>query len=121
MTGRVVCAAVIAGIIAVICSACTLFADRFSMDITNRTKEIYGKGEDCAEEIEELKGIWEEYSDIAAFYIEHEELEKVTVLIERLNETNTESEHMFRMDCREIELIMEHLGESQQPKFNNIF
>lgn len=121
MTLRVVCAVIIAALIASICLSSSLYTSFFSEDVTERTEEIYGKADTAYRKVVELRQKWDKYSDFAALYMDHSEIEDVTVLIERLNETDTESVYMFRMDCKEIVLIMEHLKESQLPKFNNIF
>ncbi len=121
MTGRVICSVLIAAVIATICFFSSGFTVKFAKDVTDRTEKVYYNSETAEKDVQELRENWEKYSDLAALYMEHEELEKVTVLIERLFETDTESQHMFKMDCKEIRLIMEHLKESQMPKLNNIF
>ncbi len=121
MTSRVISAVLIAVVIASICLASALYTSNFAEDVTERTREIYSNANESNKKISELRDRWRKYSDTAALYMEHSDLEDVTVLIERIKETDTESEHMFKMDCREIELQMEHFKESQMPKLYNIF
>lgn len=115
---RVISAVCIALFVSGVCIASVLYSSYFTDDITEQTKEIY---EGNTEKIEEMREKWEEYNEVAAFYYNHEELERITVLADALSECDSENDVFFRMYCREIEAMMEHMKESQLPKLNNIF
>ncbi len=113
---RFISGAVIAVFLAVVCIASSVYATGFADDITEMTDRIYnGNGSTS-----ELEREWERYSETAALYFDHNELEEVTALIGALDEVRTTDEGQFKRCCVEIKLAMEHLKESQMPKLNNI-
>lgn len=114
---RFISAAVIAFFLAAVCIASSVYAAGFADDITERTEELYGESGSAAE----LEEKWSEYNETAALYFDHRELEEVSALIGALQETQSRDDVLFKRCCREIVLAMEHLKESQMPKFNNIF
>lgn len=114
---RFISAAVIAVFLAVVCIASSSYASSFADEITEMTEEIYN-GEGSTQELEKE---WERYSEAAALYFDHKELEEVTALIGALDEVQLTDEGQFKRCCVEIKLAMEHLEESQMPKLNNIF
>lgn len=114
---RFISAAVIAVFLTTVCIVSSVYAADFADDITKRTEEIYN-GYGSAAELQEK---WSEYNETAALYFDHKELEEVSALIGALQETQSRDEALYKKCCREIVLAMEHLQESQKPKFNNIF
>ncbi len=121
MTSRVISALIIAAVITAVCLTSVLYTSNFSDDVKRIVNEIESDKKDSKELISDVSEKWKKYSEMAAWYIEHDELEKVTVLVERLKETKNECDYIFRIDCLEIELAMDHLDESQKADLNNIF
>ncbi len=112
---RAISAGVIGLFILLVCSLSVFGTKSMAEDISKQLDDVYrGK----SDSVVELTHKWEKYSDLAALYIDHKELEHAASLIESISETD--NEQIIRMKCRELLLIMEHLSESQMPSLKNI-
>lgn len=111
----------IAVFIVLVCCFSLIYTEQVADEVTQKTEKIYEGEGNIVAEIDELSKKWERYSEFAALYIAHNEIEDVTTLISGLRESCNDSETIFRMNCIELELTMKHINESQKPKFNNIF
>ena len=121
MKSRIICVVLITAFIIFVCSFSLVYTEMVADEVTQMTERIYEGGEDIIAEIDELDKKWEEYSEFAALYIAHNEIEEATTLISGLRESCTDSEILFRINCAELKLAVEHINESQKPKLNNIF
>lgn len=78
--------------------------------------------EKAKEKAEETFNKWEELDDIMAFYIEHDEIEKVTTAI-----TSTKSFVEMEDDSQSVDsidrckYILEHIDEKEKFTIDNIF
>ncbi len=115
---RIISAVCIAIFIAGVCVSSIAYSSHFTDNVSEMIERIYNGKTDDINEFEEK---WSEYNEIAALYYDHNDLEKVTALISSLSEFDSGSDVFFRVNCKELETIMEHLKESQLPEFNNIF
>ncbi len=105
--------------IAFVCIASVEYTSEVSDDISSATENIYNNK--LSADVCELEKRWKKYSSYLSLFVDHNELEEINRLIIDLKETDRESDYVFRMNCREITLAIDHIKENQLPKFNNIF
>lgn len=74
------------------------------------------------ENVTELKDIWMEREKKISYFLEHDELEKVTLEIEKLK-INTENNLILEAeeDIKLIETLLNHIEEKGKLKMKNIF
>ena len=85
-----------------------LKGDIDNTEANNKAKEAYDK--------------WEELDDIMAYYIEHDEIEKVTTLVTSIKSfTETEEYAQVVEGIDKCIYILEHIEEREKIKLDNIF
>lgn len=85
-------------------------------------KIINENNQNLNDNVERLKKRWEEMQEILAFYIEHDELEKVEAQISMI-EGNIEAQQ-YKQVLPELEkcvFILEHIGDKTALNIKNIF
>lgn len=78
--------------------------------------------DDAKDKIDDLCSSWEKEENKLAFYIEHDELEKVGVLVDNVK-SNIENDNMedVNQEIDQIKFLLEHVKEKQKLELKNIF
>ena len=93
-------------------------------DMVNLIEDIERKiGENLEDvKIDDLKKVWHEKEVMLAYFIEHDELEKVTVEVTELKsnmENDMKEEAKGNID--KIKFLLKHIEEKEKLKLKNIF
>ena len=95
--------------------------EKMNKEIFN-LQEIILNEEDGENEIENLNRLWQEFSHIAAWYTEHNELEKISLKISLIkNNIETGQNDMTIEYLEEVHFWLEHIFEKDKLKLKNIF
>lgn len=93
-------------------------------DINNSIKQLEEalSTDEAKGKIQELCTSWKEEQDKLSFYMEHDELEKVGVLVDNVksNITNENTEEI-NQELDEIKFLLDHVKEKQKLQLKNIF
>ncbi len=80
------------------------------------------KKHEAQNHISKINDIWDEKSETLAYYIEHDELEKVSTELTKLKaEVETESYDLAIKDLNNCIFILEHIKDKSTLKIVNIF
>lgn len=80
------------------------------------------KDEDIDEQIKELDKKWNEFNKIAVFYVEHDELEKVSLKIDLIKKNIETSQNDMTIEyLEEMKFWLDHIFEKDKLKLKNIF
>ena len=78
--------------------------------------------ENCINKINNLSDKWKEFGNIAAFYTEHNELEKVSLKISILKKNiEIDDKNMAIEYLEEVKFWLNHIMEKDKLKLKNIF
>ena len=78
--------------------------------------------EDGKKNIKKLQNNWEKNNKILSFFIEHDELEKVSTKVEVIKENATNGEYENALeDIVEAKYILEHIKDKYNFSLKNIF
>lgn len=78
--------------------------------------------EDVLKKIENLENVWQDNQNKLSYFIEHDELEKVTKCLIVLEENFENEEYANSLeDCKEFIYWLEHFKEKDSLKLKNIF
>ena len=122
----VICIVIIIGILGL-----EFYTQNFTSKSVKEITEVFNKIEekiseneieDAKNEIKKISGKWEEKQKKLAYYIEHDELEKVHTAIVKLKsymETENFSEAMAELE--EGKFVIEHIQEKNSFNLQNIF
>lgn len=93
-------------------------------DINIKIEELEEKleSDEAKNKIKELCTYWKEEEDKLAFYMEHNELEKVGVLVDNVK-SNIENDNMedVTQEIDEIKFLLQHIKQKQKLELKNIF
>jgi len=93
-------------------------------DVKDRISDIEKslQTDEAKEKIGELCDSWKSEEDKLAFYIEHNELEKVGILVDNVK-SNIENDNMedVTQEIDEIKFLLEHIKQKQKLELKNIF
>lgn len=82
---------------------------------------IEGK-KDLGNSAEELKNRWKEYEEKLSYFLEHDEIEKVSLNINLINkQVNIEKFEDALETIAETKYLLDHIKEKNELKINNIF
>lgn len=93
-------------------------------DIDDKIKEVESAldTEEAENKIEKLCSSWKKEEKKLAFYMEHDELEKVGVLVNNIKANiETESMEEINEEVNEIKFLLEHVKNKQKIELKNIF
>lgn len=72
--------------------------------------------------ISELCSSWKSEEDKLAFYLEHDELEKVGVLVDNVkSDIENDNTEDVKQEIDEIKFLLEHVKQKQKLELKNIF
>ncbi len=78
--------------------------------------------EESNKKIEELCSSWKQEQDKLSFYMEHDELEKVGVLVDNVkSDIKNENTEDVNQELDEIKFLLEHVKDKQKLQLKNIF
>lgn len=84
--------------------------------------ELSLESEDAGEKVKNLCDSWEKEEDKLAFYMEHDELEKVGVLVDNIkSDIANDSMDEINEKVDEIKFLLEHVKNKQKIELKNIF
>lgn len=88
----------------------------------NDLQELMIKKENGKEKVEELKKNWERFDYIAAYYTEHNELEKVSLKINLVKKNIEIDENDMTVEyLEELKFLLNHIFEKDKLSLKNIF
>ena len=89
-------------------------------EITKEDNEI--NGNEAKEKIDKIHEMWDQKHDLLAYYIEHDELEKVTTELTKLKaDVETENYEFAIENLDNCIFILEHIKDKSALKIVNIF
>ena len=84
--------------------------------------ELSLESEDAGEKVKNLCDSWKNEEDKLAFYMEHDELEKVGVLVDNIkSDIANDSMDEINEKVDEIKFLLEHVKNKQKIELKNIF
>ena len=84
--------------------------------------ELSLESEDAGEKVKNLCDSWKKEEDKLAFYMEHDELEKVGVLVDNIkSDIANDSMDEINEKVDEIKFLLEHVKNKQKIELKNIF
>lgn len=85
-------------------------------------QELVREKENVKEKVEELKKNWERFDYIAAYYTEHNELEKVSLKINLVKKNIETGENDMTVEyLEELKFLLNHICEKDKLSLKNIF
>ena len=88
----------------------------------NELQKIILKNEDGDEKIRELDNNWKRFDYIAAYYTEHNELEKISLKINLVKKNIETGENDMTVEyLEELKFLLNHIYEKDKLKLKNIF
>ena len=122
---------VICIIIIVLIFSLDIYTHNLTKDIVSKTTENFSglveklyknESENLTKEIQETKDDWITSHDQLAYYIEHDELEKVdTVMVNTISYVSTGDYSSSIMEVEKGKFILEHIQEKNEFNIQNIF
>ena len=97
--------------------------EEMSYELENLKKEIENKNwEQANKKMEETEKIWEEKNEIMAYYIEHNELEKVQTEIAKTKADVESKEVAMAIEAiSNCNFVLEHIKDKNALKIVNVF
>ena len=97
--------------------------EEMSKKLDNLKQEIENKNwEESNKKMEEIEKIWEEKNEVMAYYIEHNELEKVQTEIAKTKaDVELKEAAMAAESISNCNFILEHIKDKNALKIVNIF
>lgn len=87
-----------------------------------KTVLLEGNYEESKNKSEALKDKWKEYEDKYGYFMDHDEIEKVTNKVTVINENSKNKEYKLALeDSIEAKYILEHIQDKLKFKLSNIF
>ena len=78
--------------------------------------------DECKKKSEELNDKWEYCEDKFSYFIEHDELEKVSSKVAIISENSKNNEYKLALeDSIETKYLLEHIKDKLKLKLNNVF
>lgn len=78
--------------------------------------------EQSKEQIQKLCQAWKREKDKLSFYMEHDELEKVGVLVDNVkSDIENENTEDVKQELDEIKFLLDHVKDKQKLQLKNIF
>lgn len=93
-------------------------------DINDSIKEVeYSlETEEATTKINDLCSSWKKECDKLSFFMEHDELEKVGVLVDNVkSDIENENNENVNQELDEIKFLLEHVKDKQKLQLKNIF
>ena len=85
-------------------------------------QELVQEKENVKEKVEELNKNWERFDYIAAYYTEHNELEKVSLKINLVKKNIETGENDMTVEyLEELKFLLNHICEKDKLSLKNIF
>ena len=85
-------------------------------------QDLVQKNENGKEKVDELKKNWRRFEYIAAYYIEHNELEKVSLKINLVKKNIENGENDMTVEyLEELKFLLNHICEKDKLSLKNIF
>ena len=97
--------------------------EEMSYELENLKQEIENKNwDESNKKMEEIEKMWEEKNEVMAYYIEHNELEKVQTEIAKTKADVESKESAMAIESIEnCNFILEHIKDKNALKIVNIF
>lgn len=118
-------------IIIVLIFSLDIYTHNLTKDIVSRTAENFSdlveklyknESENIMGNVQHIRDDWDTSHDKLAYYIEHDELEKVdTVMINTISYVNTGDYSSAIMELEKGKFILEHIQEKNEFNIQNIF
>lgn len=93
-------------------------------DINDRIKKVEQSVEtdEAKTKINDLYSSWKKECDRLSFYMEHDELEKVGVLVDNVkSDIENENTEDVRQELDEIKFLLDHVKDKQKLQLKSIF
>lgn len=93
-------------------------------DINDRIKKVEESVEtdEAKTKINDLYSSWKKECDRLSFYMEHDELEKVGVLVDNVkSDIENENTEDVRQELDEIKFLLDHVKDKQKLQLKSIF
>lgn len=85
-------------------------------------QDLVQKNESGKEKVDDLKKNWKKFEYIAAYYIEHNELEKVSLKINLVKKNIENGENDMTVEyLEELKFLLKHIYEKDKLSLKNIF
>ena len=97
--------------------------EELSIKLNDLREELLKENqENCINKIENIKMLWKDKYNILAYYIEHDELEKVETELTRLNADIEMKEYKHCINELDTTIfILNHIGQKEEFNIINIF
>ena len=97
--------------------------EEMSYELENLKKEVENENwEQANKKMEKIEKIWEEKNDVMAYYIEHNELEKVqTEVVKTKADVETKEVAMAIESISNCNFVLEHIKDKNALKIVNVF
>ena len=97
--------------------------EEISLKLSNLKQEVENKNWDEAnKKTEEIEKVWETKNEVMAYYIEHNELEKVqTEIVKTKADVESKESAMATESINSCNFILEHIKDKNALKIVNIF
>lgn len=81
-----------------------------------------GNYEESKTKSEKIRDDWDEYENKFAYFMDHEEIEKLSVKVAAIAENATNKEYELALeDSVETKFLLEHVKDKLKLKLNNVF
>lgn len=81
-----------------------------------------GNYEESKNKSEKIRDDWDEYENKFAYFMDHEEIEKLSVKVAAIAENATNKEYELALeDSVETKFLLEHVKDKLRLKLNNVF
>ncbi|MFG6319394.1 MAG: DUF4363 family protein [Clostridia bacterium] len=120
----VICFTAIIVILEIILGNCTdEFIDKTSKQLEDlKIALLEENGEETKKKSKELSNVWDESENKLCYFIEHDELEKISSKIAIISENSTNSEYKLALeDAIETRYLLEHVKDKLKLKMKNVF
>ncbi len=83
---------------------------------------LAGNYEESKKQSEKLRDNWNEYENKFAYFMDHEEIEKLSVKVAAIAENASNKEYELALeDSIETKFLLEHVKDKLKWKLNNVF
>lgn len=120
----IICFIAIIIMLEIVTSNCTdEFIDKTAKELEGlKTSLLQENSEEVKKKSEKLSDIWDKSEDKLCYFIEHDELEKISSKIAIISENSTNSEYKLALeDAIETKYLLEHVKDKLKLKMRNVF
>lgn len=115
---RIISAVLLAVFLLAICLFSVSMTEHITNDLSDDFNAVYSRN---ADKIDDIKTKWSRYSEYASVYLDHEELEELSLIIASLNDAKDVGRECLALNCAQALEILDHIAKSEKAHFSNIF